>query len=127
MSHSPVLLTSAVTAAGVTAIPTTAARVAAQAAGASDRRAHQLLEQILDHHPPRRPERPATCACYFATPGQLGAAYLLHQPPPPRLRGPRLPAISGKPDSARRAASKAPDRIVLRAHRQKRKAMSRPA
>jgi GTP-binding protein len=128
MGHSPVLLTSAVTGAGVTALPPTAARVAEQAARRIPTgELNQLLEQILAHHPP--PSGPAGrhVRLYYAT--QASSS------PPTFFISTNQPAAVGYAyrrflvNQLRKAYGfeGAPIRIVLRAHRQKRKAMPRPA
>jgi GTP-binding protein len=124
MAHSPVLLTSAVTAAGVTAIPTTAARVAEQAARRIPTgELNQLLQQILEHQPPPSGPNGRHVRLYFAT--QASSA------PPTFFISTNRPDEVGQAyrrflvNQIRKAYGfeGAPIRIVLREHRQKRKAM----
>jgi GTP-binding protein len=120
MAHSPVLLTSAVTGAGVSAILTAATRVVAQ----SSRRIttgelNKLLEQIIGHQPP--PSGPAGrhVRLYYAT--QAGVR------PPTFFISTNQPAAIGYAyrrflvNQLRKAYGfeGTPIRIVLRAHRQK--------
>jgi GTP-binding protein len=127
MAHSPALLTSAVTGAGISAIPTAAARVAEQSARRiSTGELNRLLEQIVAHQPPPAGPAGRHVRLYFATqagtqpptffistnqPLDIGQAYrrfLVHQ-----IR--KAYGFEGTPI-----------RIVLRAHRQKRKAVAKP-
>jgi GTP-binding protein len=127
MAHSPVVLTSAVTGAGVSALPTTAARVADQAARRIPTgELNQLLEQILAHQPPPSGPGGRHIRLYYAT--QASAS------PPTFFISTNQPAAVGYAyrrflvNQLRKAYGfeGAPIRIVLRAHRQKRKAMPRP-
>ena len=127
MAHSPVLLTSAVTGAGVTAIASTAARVAEQAARRIPTgELNQLLEQILDHQPPPSGPGGRHVRLYYAT--QASAR------PPTFFISTNQPAAVGYAyrrflvNQIRKAYGfeGAPIRIVLRAHRSKRTSMPRP-
>jgi GTP-binding protein len=126
MAHSPVLLTSAVTGAGVTALPTTAARVADQAARRIPTgELNQLLEQILAHQPPPSGPSGRHVRLYYAT--QASSS------PPTFFISTNQPAAVGYAyrrflvNQLRKAYGfeGTPIRIVLRAHRQKRKAGAR--
>ena len=123
MAHSPVLLTSAVTATGVSAIPTTAARVADQASRRIPTgELNQLLEQILAHQPPPAGPGGRHVRLYYAT--QASSA------PPTFFISTNQPSAIGYAyrrflvNQLRKAYGfeGAPIRIVLRAHRQTRKA-----
>jgi GTP-binding protein len=124
MAHSPVLLTSAVTAAGVSAIPAAAARVAAQAARRIPTgQLNQQLEQILAHHPPPAGPAGRHVRLYYAT--QASSA------PPTFFISTNQPSAIGYAyrrflvNQLRKAYGfeGAPIRIVLRAHKQRRRAM----
>jgi GTP-binding protein len=123
MAHSPVLLTSAVTAAGVSAIPIAAARVADQASRRIPTgELNQLLEQILAHQPPPAGPAGRHVRLYYAT--QASSA------PPTFYISTNQPSAVGYAyrrflvNQLRKAYGfeGAPIRIVLRAHRQNRKA-----
>jgi GTP-binding protein len=127
MAHSPVVLTSAVTGAGVSTLPTTAARVADQAARRIPTgELNQLLEQILAHQPPPSGPGGRHVRLYYAT--QASSS------PPTFFISTNQPAAVGYAyrrflvNQLRKAYGfeGAPIRIVLRAHRQKRKAMPGP-
>jgi len=124
MAHSPVLLTSAVTGAGVTAVVTAAQRVAEQAARRIPTGAlNQLLEKIIAHQPPPSGPGGRHVRLYYAT--QASSS------PPTFFISTNQPAAIGYAyrrflvNQLRKAYGfeGAPIRIVLRAHRQKRKAM----
>ncbi|HEX3697341.1 MAG TPA: ribosome biogenesis GTPase Der [Polyangia bacterium] len=127
MKHAPVLLTSAVTGAGVTTIPTEAARVFAQSSRRiSTGELNKLLEQILAHQPPpagpggrhvrlyyitQASTRPPTFFISANHPASVTFAYR-------RFLVNQLRKAYGFDGS--------PVRIILRAHKQKRKAYPRP-
>lgn len=124
MAHSPVILTSAVTGAGVTQIVTAATRVAEQAARRIPTGTlNQLLEQIIAHQPPPSGPGGRHVRLYYAT--QASSS------PPTFFISTNQPAAIGYAyrrflvNQLRKAYGfeGAPIRIVLRAHRQKRKAM----
>jgi GTP-binding protein len=126
MAHSPVLLTSAVTGAGISAIPTAAARVAEQAGRRiSTGELNRLLEQILAHQPP--PSGPAGrhVRLYYAT--QAGIQ------PPTFFFSTNQPADIGQAyrrflvNQLRKTYGfeGTPIRIVMRARRQKRKVVTK--
>ncbi|HVR63514.1 MAG TPA: ribosome biogenesis GTPase Der [Polyangia bacterium] len=127
MKHAPVLLTSATTGAGVADIPRAAARVFAQ----SSRRIttgelNQLLEGILAHQPPPAGPGGRHVRLYYITQAQA--------------RPPTFFISANHPASVTYAYRRflinqlrkaygfegTPIRIVLRAHKQKRKAYPRP-
>jgi len=127
MAHSPVLLTSAVTGAGVTEIVTAATRVAEQAARRIPTGAlNQLMEQIIAHQPPPAGPGGRHVRLYYAT--QASSS------PPTFFISTNQPAAIGYAyrrflvNQIRKAYGfeGAPIRLVLRAHRQKRKAMPKP-
>ena len=127
MKHAPVLLTSAVTGAGVAAIPTDAARVFAQfSRRVSTGELNKLLEQILAHQPP--PAGPG---------GRHVRLYYITQA---SIRPPTFFISANHPASVSYAYRRflvnqlrkaygfegSPVRIILRAHKQKRMAYPRP-
>ncbi len=126
MAHSPVVLTSAVTGAGVSVIANTAARVAEQAARRIPTGAlNKVLEQILAHQPP--PSGPAGrhVRLYYAT--QASAS------PPTFFISTNQPSAIGYAyrrflvNQLRKAYGfeGAPIRIVLRAHKQRKQPMAK--
>ncbi len=124
MAHAPVLLTSAVTGAGVTQIATAATRVAEQAARRIPTGTlNQLMEQIIAHQPPPSGPNGRHVRLYYAT--QASSS------PPTFFISTNQPTAIGHAyrrflvNQLRKAYGfeGAPIRIVLRAHRQKRKAM----
>jgi GTP-binding protein len=124
MAHAPVLLTSAVTGAGVTQIVTAATRVAEQAARRIPTGTlNQLLEQIIAHQPPPSGPNGRHVRLYYAT--QASSS------PPTFYISTNQPSAIGYAyrrflvNQLRKAYGfeGAPIRIVLRAHKQKRKAM----
>ena len=124
MAHSPVLLTSAVTGAGVTQIVTAATRVAEQAARRIPTGTlNQLLEQIIAHQPPPSGPNGRHVRLYYAT--QASSS------PPTFYISTNQPSAIGYAyrrflvNQLRKAYGfeGTPIRIVLRAHKQKRKAM----
>ena len=127
MAHAPVLLTSAVTGAGVTQIVTAATRVAEQAARRIPTGTlNQLLEQIIAHQPPPSGPNGRHVRLYYAT--QASSS------PPTFFISTNQPSAVGYAyrrflvNQLRKAYGfeGAPIRIVLRAHKQKRKAMPKP-
>ncbi len=122
LRYAPVLLTSAVTRAGVGAIPTEAARVFEQASKrVSTGELNQLLEQIVAHKPPPAGRAGRHVRLYFAT--QPGVR------PPTFFVSTNHPAEVGFPyrrflvNQLRKAYGfeGTPVRLVFRAHRQKRR------
>jgi GTP-binding protein len=127
MAHSPVLLTSAVTAAGVSAIPTTAARVAEQAARRiSTGQLNQLLEQILAHQPPPSGPNGRHVKLYFATQASSAPPTFFISTNHPEDVGQAYRRFLVNQIRKTYGFEGAPVRIVLREHRQKRKAQARP-
>jgi GTP-binding protein len=127
MAHAPVVLTSAVTGAGVTQIVTAATRVAEQAARRIPTGTlNQLLEQIIAHQPPPSGPNGRHVRLYYAT--QASSS------PPTFFISTNQPSAIGYAyrrflvNQLRKAYGfeGAPIRIVLRAHKQKRKAMPKP-
>jgi GTP-binding protein len=128
VGHSPVLLTSAISGAGIASIPPAAARVAEQSARRiATGELNQLLEQIMDHQPP--PSGPA---------GRHVRLYYITQAavrPPTFFISTNQPADVGYSyrrfliNQLRKAYGfeGTPIRIVLRAHRQKRKSAAGPS
>jgi len=127
MAHAPVLLTSAMTGAGVTQIVTAATRVAEQAARRIPTGTlNQLLEQIIAHQPPPSGPNGRHVRLYYAT--QASSS------PPTFFISTNQPSAVGYAyrrflvNQLRKAYGfeGAPIRLVLRAHKQKRKAMPKP-
>jgi GTP-binding protein len=122
MSYAPVLLTSAATGAGVTALPGDASRVFEQASRRiTTGELNKLMEEIIAHHPP-----PA---------GPAGRHVRLYYATQPGVRPPTFYISTNQPAAIGYAYRRflvnqlrktygfegTPIRIVLRAHRQKRK------
>jgi GTP-binding protein len=127
MGHAPALLTSAVTGAGVTAIPAAAARIREQSGRRiSTNELNKLLEQILAHQPPPSGPGGRHVRLYYVTQASVA--------PPTFFISTNQPASVGYAyrrflvNQLRKAYGfeGTPIRIVMRAHRQKRKAMPRP-
>jgi GTP-binding protein len=124
MAHSPVVLTSAMTGAGVAAIPPTVARVAEQSGRRiSTGELNQLLEKLIEHQPPPSGPGGRHVRLYYAT-----------QPsthPPTFFISTNQPAAVGYAyrrflvNQLRKAYGfeGTPIRIVLRAHKQRKRAM----
>jgi len=127
MAHAPAVLTSAVTGAGVTGIPAAAARIREQAGRRiSTNELNKLLEQIIAHQPPPSGPGGRHVRLYYVTQASVA--------PPTFFISTNQPA--GVSYAYRRflvnqlrkayGFEGTPIRIVMRAHRQKRKPMPRP-
>ncbi len=127
MAHAPVLLTSAVTGAGVTAIITAARRVAEQAARRIPTGTlNKLLEQIIAHQPPPSGPGGRHVRLYYATQASSSPPTFFISTNQPAAIGYAYRRFLVNQIRKTYGFEGAPIRIVLRAHRQKRKAMPKP-